>query len=149
MADKKGLLSPNNVMAALRWLGRTPESFMPGHPDASAEARFPTDSQLTTFWDFDALRLAVETRRAQLGMTLAQVATDIGVPVATVRTLLKGGGAGFPPIMRFTTWLGRPATVFLHSRRAAQQRLRSRLREAAAKKQAGLKQASKKGTTAP
>ena len=130
MADKKGILSPNNVMAALRWLGRTPESFMAGHPDASVGARFSADAELTTFWDFDALRTAVETRRVQLDMTPAQAAADIGVPVATVRTLLKGGGAGFPRIMRFTTWLDQPATEFLHSRRSFTERMQSRLKAA-------------------
>jgi hypothetical protein len=103
------------ILQMLLWLGRTPESFVPGIPDANAAAfRLPelTTGQILR-WDTRALFVALDARRKELQMTWVEVAREIGSFTPGMLTnLSKGGRIGFPRVMRLARWLGRPATAY-------------------------------------
>lgn len=106
----------DGVLQMLRWLGRSPESFLPDHPDANA-ARFqlPTvpDGKVLR-WDTKALFSALDARRKELGLTWTALATEIGgFTPAMLTHLARGPRIGFPGVMRIVRWLGQPAAVFM------------------------------------
>jgi hypothetical protein len=109
---RKGSLNGNIVMSALSWLGRTPESFVPGHPEAASRQPFPGESGHGR-WNFQALHAAVDAQRIERQMTGAQVAKEIRISSSSISTLALGGMVGFPRVMRITSWLGRPAADFV------------------------------------
>lgn len=113
-AKRPDLLNPHMVMNLLRWLGRTAESFMPGHPDAAVAARIP-DSVPPGLgrWNLFALKAALEAECAERGMTQPEAAAEIGVAPETLRKVQAGrGNIGISSLVRITIWLGRPATDF-------------------------------------
>jgi len=111
----KAVAEGDGILQMLLWLGRTPESFVPGFPDADA-ARFHlserTDGQILR-WDATALHAASNAKRQAAGMTWQNVATEVGSFTPGMLThLAKGGRVGFPGVMRLTAWLGQPAAAF-------------------------------------
>lgn len=113
LRDKR-VAEGDGVLQMLRWLGRTPESFVPGHPLAGAsEAALPDfGPDRVLRWDVRALHRAVEQRRAERGLTWPQAAREVGVGPATLAGLAKAQRVGFPDVMRILRWLGRPAAEF-------------------------------------
>jgi hypothetical protein len=99
----------------LLWLGRTPESFVPGFTDAYSERfRLPdlTTNQVLR-WDTRALFLALNAQRTERRMTWADVARELwGFTPGLLTNLSKGGRIGFPGVMRLVRWLDRPAASF-------------------------------------
>jgi hypothetical protein len=111
----KAVAEGDGILQMLLWLGRTPESFVSGFPDADA-ARFQlsgrTDGQILR-WDATALHAALNTKRQAEKMTWQVVANEIGGFTPRMLTnLAKGGRVGFPGVMRLTAWLGQPAAAF-------------------------------------
>ena len=108
-------LEGNGVLQMLVWLGRTPESFIPGRKGpARPEEMLPLvgDSRILRF-DTPAIFAALDVQRAARGMTWRQVATEIGgVNVAGLTRLANGGRVGFPDVMRIAEWLRRPVAGF-------------------------------------
>jgi hypothetical protein len=107
----------DGALQALRWMNRTPESCVPDHNGiVSGEDALPTVS-LNRVLRFDAKAIysALDVRHRERDLTWAQVATEIGgfTTVNTLRHLAKGGRVGFPHVMRFFRWLGRPAASFI------------------------------------
>jgi hypothetical protein len=103
----------DDLLQMLRWLNRTPESFVPGHQESEeVSARLP-DIPPQQIWRFDTKRLhaALDAQLARK-MTWAQVAKDVGLSVSSLIPLSKGGRTGFPHVMRIVRWLGRPAAHF-------------------------------------
>ena len=110
-----GVLEGDTGLQLLRWLGRTPESFVPGHAGSSgAEGRLPElgRDQILRF-DARVLYAALDAQRQERGLTWAEVASEIGdFSAASLRLLEKGGRVAFPSVMRIVRWLGRPAASF-------------------------------------
>jgi hypothetical protein len=107
----------DGILQMLIWLGRTPESFVPGLPDASAERfRLPQPGPGRILrWDTRALHSALNAQRGARGLTWADVAREVGGFTPGMMTRLAGGGRiGFPRVMRLVKWLGRPAAEFTH-----------------------------------
>jgi len=103
----------DGVLQALRWLNRTPESFVPGHPPASDEALPHVGTDRILRFDAIAIYNALDAQRTARGLTWPQVADEIGgVAPGGLRRLAKGGRVGFPEVMRIFRWLGRPAASF-------------------------------------
>lgn len=106
----------DGVLQMLRWLGRSPESFIPAFPDAdAARFRLPAalDSQALR-WDARTLHAALEARRAERALTWAEAAREIGgVSGAMLTYLAQGGRVGFPGVMRLVRWLDQPAADFI------------------------------------
>jgi len=114
----KRVAEGDGVLQMLRWLGRTPESFVVGYvsQDAARE-RLPAASvdQVLRF-DTAKLYAAIDEQRRNRGLTWQEVVGEIGLITISVNTLthMKAGGrTGFPHVMRFTRWLGQPAAAFV------------------------------------
>jgi hypothetical protein len=100
----------DGVLRAIAWLGRTPESFVPG---AGGGTPLPTPAAALRF-DAGSLYAALEAARAGRGLTWTAVAADCGAgsPFALTR-LRDGGRVRFPEVMRVLAWLGAPAARFV------------------------------------
>jgi hypothetical protein len=106
-------LSLRVVLQVLRWLGRSPESFVPGLRETPARA-LPDDDTGRPALDTRAIYLAMNDRRAARELTWRDVADELGpgfTPGMLTR-LADGTGIGFPRVMRIFQWLERPAAEF-------------------------------------
>lgn len=101
------------VLQALRWLGRTPESFVPGLRE-TAEQAIPENYTGRPALDTRAIYLAINDRRAERGLTWREVAAELGPGFSPgMLTRLAGGTEiGFPRVMRIFQWLERPVAEF-------------------------------------
>lgn len=116
----RAAVNGNVVMAALRWLDRTPESFVAGHPDAAAKQPLPKHYPQRFFghWDLKALHNALDAQRSERQLTWAEAAREIGVSPATLAGYAQANTfVTFPAVMRVTGWLSRPLTDFIHTSR--------------------------------
>jgi len=105
----------DGVLQMLLWLGRSPESFVPGRRMADeASARLPS-VPAGRIVRFDTRRLydAVNAARGERQLSWLAAADDIGLPVAVVTNLSRGGRTAFPQVMRLVRWLRRPAAEFV------------------------------------
>jgi hypothetical protein len=106
------------VLQVLRWLGRTPESFLSGRPPAAlagacAEALPEVGPQRVLRFDTKGLHAALDEARRERGVTWRQVAQELpGFKEGMLTNLATGPAIGFPRVMRLTQWLGRPAAEF-------------------------------------
>jgi hypothetical protein len=112
----KAVAEGDGVLQMLRWLGRTPESFIRGHrvtpEDALAAA---TSTQILRF-DTKQLHAALDAQRTERRLTWTQVASEIGgVSAAMLTHLSNGGRTGFPHVARIAGWLGRPVASFVRA----------------------------------
>jgi hypothetical protein len=108
----------DGILAILVWLGRTPESFIPGIPDADAERyRLPDFAKEHCLrWDTQITHAALNAQRQVRRMTWKDVAQEFGRCSPGMLThLSKGGRIGFPGVMRFVTWLDQPAATFVRA----------------------------------
>jgi len=102
-----------HALFILRWLGRSPESFVPGTVvDAPLPIAGP-DRRLR--WSLLALYEAVDARRRERGLTWIQLARDLRcgssqlTGLKTVRYAISMRLA-----MRITQWLEQPASTFVY-----------------------------------
>ena len=112
----KRVAEGNGVLHMLLWLDRTPESFVPGYPDASdARFRLPSISKNEILqFDAPALHAALSARRQTRGLTWSSVAREIGgVTSGMLTNLARASRVGFPGVMRLTGWLDQPAVTFV------------------------------------
>jgi hypothetical protein len=107
------------VLQVLRWLRRTPESFLAGRDQAPALGeKLPEagPSQILRF-DTAAIHAALDTKRREQGMTWKEVAGEIrGFTPTMLTNLANGPLIGFPRVMTLPQWLGRPASDFVRAR---------------------------------
>jgi hypothetical protein len=107
----------DGVLRAVAWLGRSPESFVPGHSPESDGALHPASARVLRF-DARALYAALDAERAARGLTWRDVATASGVGSAARLTRLRAGGrVMFPEVMRILAWLDAPAARFVVARK--------------------------------
>ncbi len=111
----RAAIDGDGVLQMLRWLKRSPESFVPGDQETAGETATLPDLGAHQILRFDTRQLyaALDAQRIARGMTWKQVASEIGsVSAGSLTQLAKGGRTGFPQVMRVTRWLGRPVAVF-------------------------------------
>jgi ribosomal protein L24E len=103
----------DGVLQMLRWLDRSPESFIPGYEERYGAGGLPEvrADQVIRF-DTKKLYAALDGQRAERRITWTQVANEVGLSTASLTYLAKGSRTGFPQVMRLTGWLGRPAAEF-------------------------------------
>jgi hypothetical protein len=104
----------DGILQMLVWLGRTPESFVPGMEMADEDdCRLPElpKGQILR-WDTKALFKALDARRNARGIAWIEVGREVGATPGMLRYLARGGRIGFPGVMRLTRWIGRPAVTF-------------------------------------
>ena len=109
----RATIEGDGVLQMLRWLQRTPESFVPGSEEA-ASARLPDvgPAQILRF-DTRKLYAALDARRIERGLTWTQVANEIGgLTAPSLTRFSQGGRTGFPQVIRIARWMGRPVAYF-------------------------------------
>jgi hypothetical protein len=111
----KAVAEGDGVLQMLRWLGRTPESFVGG---TSAEPATPLPAvgpHQVLRLDTGRLHSALNAARVKHGLMWAQVADAVGgrTTQSTLAHLSKGGRTGFPQVLRLTRWLGVPLADFV------------------------------------
>jgi hypothetical protein len=111
--SQRGSVRDTVVLQALRWLGRTPESFVPGLGQAP-EHRLPDNDTGRPALDTRAIYVAMNDRRARQELTWRDVADQLGAGFnpAMLGRLAGGCGIGFPRVMRIFQWLERPVAEF-------------------------------------
>jgi hypothetical protein len=111
--SQRGSVKDTVVLQALRWLGRTPESFVPGLRETPEQA-LPDDGTGRPALDTRAIYLAMNDRRTRRELTWREVADELGPGFSPgMLTRLAGGtGIGFPRVMRIFQWLERPVAEF-------------------------------------
>ena len=104
----------DGVLRAVAWLGRSPESFVPGRTAGAGEAPLPVAAARVLRFDARALYAALQAERVARGLTWRAVAAASGVQSAGGLTRLRAGGrVMFPEVMRLLAWLGAPAARFV------------------------------------
>jgi len=100
-----------HVTGLLRWLGRSPESFMPGITD-KPEYALPDVGPYALRWSMPALWKAVDAQRELTGQTWKDVAEHFAWP--GIKTFGEDIKYGIPMdlAMRITQWLGQPAATY-------------------------------------
>ena len=113
---KKSSVTSAVVLQVLRWLGRSPESFLSGKTAAPlVDEKLPElgAGRILRF-DTRGLHAAVDTERTKRGMTWKQISSELpGFTASMLTNLATGPLIGFPRVMLITQWLGRPAAHFV------------------------------------
>jgi hypothetical protein len=115
---KKRSVTSAVVLQILRWLNRSPESFLKGRHETRAEEHLPDAGphQILRF-DTSAIYEALQQERQRQGKTWAQVAKEMpGFTPNMLSNLVNGPLIGFPRVMVLTQWLGRPAAAYVKPR---------------------------------
>ena len=103
----------DGVLAVLRWLVRSPESFMGGEVEAGFALPDVSEAELLRF-DAREIYAALDDQRRKWRMTWRDVAMEIGIgSAASLTRLQEGGRVSFPSVMRILAWLGAPAARFV------------------------------------
>jgi hypothetical protein len=106
-----------HALFILRWLGRTPESFMPGSTADERDSALPPigpDRRLR--WDLKKLAAALDEQRRERNLTWPQLARELRCTANQLSGLKRARFAiGMRLAMRIVTWLGRPARDFVYA----------------------------------
>jgi hypothetical protein len=116
---KKRSVTSAVVLQVLRWLGRTPESFLSGPMGGAAADQQLPEAGLDRVLRLDtrAIYDALQYERQRRGLTWQQVSDELpGFTPGMLTNLESGPLIGFPRVMFLTQWLGRPAATFVRAR---------------------------------
>ena len=112
---RRGNVSCQHALFFLRWLGRSPESFLRG--GGSMGAPLPAvgaDRRLR--WDLKRTYEALDARRHEEKMTWPQLAIVLRCTPSQLTGLKRARfAAGMRFAMRITQWLGRPEADFVYA----------------------------------
>ncbi len=119
LADTRFGVEASIVLLTLIWLGRSPESFVPGHPGGDrldAQLSPPGAGALPSF-DFALIHAKLDAERERRRLSWLQVAREIGSPFTAngLQRFHRGRFIRFPAVMRLTRWLQCPAVSLLTS----------------------------------
>jgi hypothetical protein len=102
--------SCQHALFMLRWLGRTPESFLTGGVERPAAG---PDRRLR--WALKLLYASMDEKRREDGLTWPALAALLGCTPSQLTNLRTAKFAtGMDVAMRIVQWLGRPAAVFVY-----------------------------------
>jgi hypothetical protein len=117
--SKKSSVTSAVVLQVLRWLDRSPESFLSGRPgqlDVSEKLPNAGASRILRF-DTRAMYSALDDERQRRNLTWKQLVTQLpGFTQSMIANLAEGPLIGFPRVMTITQWLRCPAAVFVRVR---------------------------------
>jgi hypothetical protein len=113
---KRDNTSCQHALFFLRWLGRTPESFLPGVVPLVQGGELPqagADRRLR--WNLTSTYAALDARRHEHGLTWPEVARQIGCSPNQLTGIRTARFAiNMKLAMRITQWLQRPAADFVY-----------------------------------
>ena len=118
---KKRSVTSAVVLQILRWLRRSPESFLAGSDAVSRPEEMlpePGPGRVLRF-DTRAMHAVLNEERVRRGLSWKQVAGELpGFSAGMLMNLAQGPLVGFPRVMFITQWLNRPAVslVRIHGR---------------------------------
>lgn len=107
------------VLQVLRWLGRTPESFLTGLDAGSQTGELLPAGGPGRILRFDTVSMhaALGAERVRRAMTWKQVAMELpGFTESMLTNLATGPLIGFPRVMMIPHWLDLPAARFVRER---------------------------------
>ena len=108
----RSTIEGDGALQMLRWLGRTPESFVPGSVTEGAALPEVPPHEILRF-DTKKIYAAMDARRVEHALTWKQVANELGAGTsASLTRYANGGRTGFPIITRIARWLDRPVAYF-------------------------------------
>ena len=109
--------SCQHALFMLRWLGRTPESFMLGSTADAIRTALPfvgPDRRLR--WDLQKLYDALDSERRERNVTWPQLAHELLCTPSQLSGIKRARFAiGMRLAMRIVAWLDRPARDFVHA----------------------------------
>jgi hypothetical protein len=115
---KRGDTTCQHALFFLRWLGRTPESFIaaPGY-DPGASAQLPSvGPDRTLRWNLAALYDAMNTKRVEQQLTWKELATRVHASEHQLRGIRTARYAiGIKLAIRIVQWLEQPASAFIYA----------------------------------
>jgi hypothetical protein len=108
--------SCQHALFMLRWLGRSPESFVPGSVlDAESTALPAAGTDRRLRWNLKRLYEALDAQRRERDMTWAELARELRCTPSQLTGIRKARFAiGMRLAMRIVAWLGRPARDFIY-----------------------------------
>jgi len=113
---KRGGVSCQHALFILRWLGRSPESFLKG-ANVNARTALPAalnDRRLR--WDLAALYGALDQSRTAVPITWAALAQELRCTPSQLTGIKRARFAmDMALAMRVTQWIGRPAADFIYA----------------------------------
>jgi hypothetical protein len=114
---KRRATSCQHALFMLRWLDRTPESFLAGRAAQAGGVALPAagpDRRLR--WNLRALYDAMDARRRAGGLTWPQLATVLGCTPSQLTGLRTARFAtNMTLAMTIVQWLDRPAADFVYA----------------------------------
>jgi hypothetical protein len=114
---KKGDTSCQHALFFLRWLGRTPESFVPGAGDTDAPLP-AAGADRRPRWRLKLLYEALDAERRERALTWPALADQLHCTPSQLTGLRTARFATSMRLaMRICRWLGRPAADFIHAAR--------------------------------
>ena len=112
---KRGFTTCQHALFFLRWLDRTPESFLSGAGLGDGEPLPPCGPGRRPRWDLKALHAGLNECRTTRGATWAQTAHNLRCQPGQLTGLKTARYAtGMALAMRITQWVGRPAADFIY-----------------------------------
>jgi hypothetical protein len=113
----RGDCTCQHALFILRWLGRSPESFMsPAQVDPGETALPAVGADRRLRWDLSALYEALNTRRCERALSWADLAAELRCTPSQLTGIRKARFAiGMRLAMRIVAWLERPAASFVYA----------------------------------
>lgn len=116
---KRGDTTCQHALFFLRWLGESPESFMPGTGTTAYERPLPAvgaDRRLR--WNLKKLHSALDAQRRERDLTWKQLADELNCTSSQLTGIRTARfGMSMRLAMRITRWLERPAADFVYASR--------------------------------
>jgi hypothetical protein len=113
--SKRGDTSCQHALFMMRWLDRSPESFLAGTSTTPTTPLPVADSEHRLRWDLQELYEAMNDRRTERGLTWAALAGELRCSpnqISGLRTVKYA--ISMKLTMRIVQWLGRPAADFVY-----------------------------------
>ena len=116
---KRGDCTCQHALFVLRWLKRTPESFLTIPPEVGAAPPLrPLGASRRPRWDLAALYAALNARRQERRLTWYELAATLGCTHSQLTGIRTARYAiGMRLAMRIVQWLEQPATSFIYAAR--------------------------------
>ena len=116
---KRGDTTCQHALFILRWLGRTPESFLPTPPVSTDDMALPVIGQDRRLrWDLAAVYESMDQKRRNEDLTWQVLATKLRCSpnqLMGVRTARYAIGMNL--MMKIVRWLDQPAATFVYAAR--------------------------------